>query len=48
MSQTGLGKGARVGGGQGRQGRVGQTGSDRVGLSRAGLGHIADRNPRHA
>jgi hypothetical protein len=34
----------RFGGG----GRAGQTGPDRVGLSRARLGHIADRNPRHA
>jgi hypothetical protein len=42
MSQTDLGE-ARAWGGQGRQGRAGQTGP-----GWAGLGHTADRNPRHA
>jgi hypothetical protein len=39
------------GGGGARSGWAGAPGSrvpDRAGLSRAGLGHIADRNPRHA
>jgi hypothetical protein len=40
---NGSGEGGAHGGGRGRQGRVGRTGPDR-----AGLGHITDRNPRHA
>jgi hypothetical protein len=39
------------GGGRTRRGWAGAPGArgpDRAGLSRAGLGHIADRNPRHA
>jgi hypothetical protein len=44
MSQTDLGKG----GAQGRAGAPGARGPDRAGLGWVGLGHNADRNPRHA
>jgi hypothetical protein len=44
MSQTDLGEG----GARGRAGAPGARGLGRTGLGWAGLGQIADRNPRHA
>jgi hypothetical protein len=43
MRQMDLAEGGRAWGGQGCQGHTGRTGPDQ-----AGLGRIADRNPRHA
>jgi hypothetical protein len=44
MRQMDLGGGGRMG----WAGAPGARGPDRAGLGQAGLGHIADRNPRHA
>jgi hypothetical protein len=45
MSQTDLGEGAQ---GEGRGARGARAGPGRIGPGWVGLGHITDRNPRHA
>jgi hypothetical protein len=47
-NERGRGGGGAWVGGVGHRGRAGQTGPDRAGLDWVGLGHFADRNPRHA